>query len=815
MLRSLNAGSLGASQIGKFITVYPDSDSSAVEIAELLYLSTLEFNAPEVPSDLPVHPDGNVYYRYGTFINTSMQLPNGEIVSAFRAKDGSLTPDHRRPFYAAPDDVPCPFPNDLEARRRDEAHLISDRYLLLFQVSRTARGAVFMGHDIDSNVACVVKRARLRPNVFHSDSDPSKMLLAEHRMLGMLRGLNVFPKCYDLIESDHNLWLVMQYVDGLPLSEYVTSKFTREGPTITKEVLQTATAIARHVGTLHQKDFVYRDLKSSNILVCGNGNVDFVDAEHVYLLSEILDHTVGGGTRGYMSSRQLNTRIPSKRDDIYSLGAILYFIFTGAEPSRSPTPTDLLSRRLELMNSACPQGIIDLVTECLDPDGFPNLAASHVSSRLDDVQLPVKASPRNMADRSALASTCDPSLLANKLVKTLISRFNWLGDGQGFWESCHPLCVTSVARDIHVGVSGMVIALANALGNECFDRTLLRDATEVLLGACRWLTSTNKIVEGRLPGLYVGEMGVAYALCVAATELNNEEILRSAISIARDTSSMAHTSPDLFNGTAGRLRSLIRIWDVTGDAHLLKDAVSCGEIIASAALAKNGAFHAWKIPNGFGGLSNNTYLGYAHGAAGIADTLVELYLRTGDDRYISVADGAGEWLLQRMQLWKGPVAGAYWNSVEESAGAAPPYWCHGSAGIATFLMHLYEIHPEASLLKAMHLALNAVSEGSRWATPAYCHGLAGSIDVLLDAHTILHSDDYRRSAFEIATILETFRIESEDGVAVYTENPEVTTPDFMVGYSGLIGPLFRLAASKRAWSDDPMTSGRTRITPST
>src|SRR5262245_22235037 len=66
-LQSLNEGRLGFSQVGKFITVYPNSDTHAVQLATALDERLQEVPHPDIPSDRPLKPRSVVYYRYGSF----------------------------------------------------------------------------------------------------------------------------------------------------------------------------------------------------------------------------------------------------------------------------------------------------------------------------------------------------------------------------------------------------------------------------------------------------------------------------------------------------------------------------------------------------------------------------------------------------------------------------------------------------------------------------------------------------------------------------------------------------------------------------
>ena len=81
-------------------------------------------------------------------------------------------------------------------------------------------------------------------------------------------------------------------------------------------------------------------------------------------------------------------------------------------------------------------------------------------------------------------------------------------------------------------------------------------------------------------------------------------------------------------------------------------------------------------PPGFEDLSGDAYLGYAHGAAGIGDALLDLFLATGDERFREASQSAGRWLLTKATCRSD--GGLNWPTLD--APADPPagaFWCHG------------------------------------------------------------------------------------------------------------------------------------------
>ena len=112
------------------------------------------------------------------------------------------------------------------------------------------------------------------------------------------------------------LCIVMEYVDGLTLKEWLQGKHSR------KECRRVAMELSETVGYVHSKGIVHRDLKPENIMVTRNGgNVKLID----FGLADSDSHAVlkqPAGTPKYMSPEQQQTAVPDVRNDIYSLGVI-------------------------------------------------------------------------------------------------------------------------------------------------------------------------------------------------------------------------------------------------------------------------------------------------------------------------------------------------------------------------------------------------------------------------------------------------------------------------------------------------------------
>ena len=104
-LKSLNSGSAGFSQIGKFLTVYTRSTDEFLKLAPALHRATSGRHGPRVPFDAQYCKNSLVFYRYGTFRNS----PNGR-VGFVRSPSGKRYRDKCAPGRAVPGWLKDPFP---------------------------------------------------------------------------------------------------------------------------------------------------------------------------------------------------------------------------------------------------------------------------------------------------------------------------------------------------------------------------------------------------------------------------------------------------------------------------------------------------------------------------------------------------------------------------------------------------------------------------------------------------------------------------------------------------------------------------------
>src|SRR5690606_22099289 len=135
---------------------------------------------------------------------------------------------------------------------------------------------------------------------------------------------------YDVGEEDHVLYMVMEYVDGMTLKEYIQ----HFSPIPVSEAVDIMKQIASAISHAHENDIVHRDIKPQNILINKNGQVkvtDFGIAMALSATSLTQTNSILGSVH-YLSPEQARGGQATKKSDIYSIGIVFFELLTGRIP---------------------------------------------------------------------------------------------------------------------------------------------------------------------------------------------------------------------------------------------------------------------------------------------------------------------------------------------------------------------------------------------------------------------------------------------------------------------------------------------------
>jgi serine/threonine-protein kinase len=204
-------------------------------------------------------------------------------------------------------------------------------------------GVVYVAEraDIDKVVALKIVRGAL------AAPELVERFLMERRVLARLEHPNIARLLDAGITDDETPYLVMEYVDGLPITEYCRDRAIGLG-----ERLQLVVDICGAVSYAHGSLVVHRDIKPANVLVTSAGQVKLLDFGIAKLLGE--DETEGTGvTRTgsrvlspqYAAPEQITGEAITTATDVHALGMLLFELLTGERPFRASGPTPRAAER--------------------------------------------------------------------------------------------------------------------------------------------------------------------------------------------------------------------------------------------------------------------------------------------------------------------------------------------------------------------------------------------------------------------------------------------------------------------------------------
>lgn len=283
-------------------------------------------------------------------------------------------------------------------------------------------------------------------------------------------------------------------------------------------------------------------------------------------------------------------------DDVYGLGAILYFLATAAEPSWAPVDDELTRRPIALLNPDISPSLTSIIERCLAPSAesrFPTMAAVAEALERNQVSPDFKAAHRE--ERFQVESESDARekalTFARRLGNSLCesARRDHLGI---FWTSAYEEEGGSEQRYLAGGSAGVLLALAELVAEFGEGKHV-----EALTEGIEWL-GASRPVGAILPGLYIGELGVAAALLRAGQVLNRSDLVDQAVTIMQTIAALPHASPDIFHGTAGRLRFNLLLWQETQAPEHLAHAVEAGEFLLTRSERVANGLARWIIPQG-------------------------------------------------------------------------------------------------------------------------------------------------------------------------------------------------------------------------
>ena len=269
----------------------------------------------------------------------------------------------------------------VEEGRFPPGTLLGGRYRIIGLVGRGGMGEVYRATDLTLGQAVALK---FLPEEASRNPRLLERFHGEVRVARLVSHPNVC-RVYDIGEVEGMPFLSMEYVDG----EDLASLLTRIGRLPAGKAVETAAKLCAGLAAAHDRGVIHRDLKPQNIMINKRGEVVIMDFGLAAIADQLSGAEVHNGTPAYMSPEQLRGTGVTALSDIYSLGLVLYELFTGKRPYEARSLQHLIdleeSAHLTSMSSIASDvdpAVEKVIRRCLDPDPLkrpPNALAVMVA----------------------------------------------------------------------------------------------------------------------------------------------------------------------------------------------------------------------------------------------------------------------------------------------------------------------------------------------------------------------------------------------------------------------------------------------------
>ena len=262
--------------------------------------------------------------------------------------------------------------------------VLNDRYIITEIVGIGGMAYVYKAFDKVCNRVVAVK---ILKDEFMSDAQFRRRFTNESKAITMLSHENIVD-VYDVSLEGDSLYIVMEYIDGITLKEYIAEK----GILSDAEALHFTKQILGGLAHAHERGIVHRDIKPHNIILLKNGTIKITDFG-IARLTKFDTQTISDqaiGSVHYISPEQASGDRTDERSDIYSIGIMLYEMLTGKLPFEADTAVAVALMQVQSqpelpteINTALNQGLEDITLKAIMKD--PSIRYQSAGAMLADI----------------------------------------------------------------------------------------------------------------------------------------------------------------------------------------------------------------------------------------------------------------------------------------------------------------------------------------------------------------------------------------------------------------------------------------------
>ncbi|MCH5323591.1 MAG: Stk1 family PASTA domain-containing Ser/Thr kinase [Eubacterium sp.] len=262
---------------------------------------------------------------------------------------------------------------------------LDGRYELIELIGAGGMADIYKARDITEDKTVAVK---ILKNEFAGSEDFLRRFRNESKAIALLSHPNIV-KIFDVGFSDQIQYIVMEYIDGITLTEYIRL----QGVLKWKDAVFFTVQILRALQHAHDRGIVHRDIKSQNVMMLSDGTIKVMDFG-IARFNRESDKTLSEkaiGSVHYISPEQARGEMTDEKSDIYSVGVMLYEMLTGQKPFDGETPVAIALQHMQTVpkmpreiNSSIPEGLEEITLKAMQKE--PSQRYQTAGEMMNDIE---------------------------------------------------------------------------------------------------------------------------------------------------------------------------------------------------------------------------------------------------------------------------------------------------------------------------------------------------------------------------------------------------------------------------------------------
>lgn len=263
--------------------------------------------------------------------------------------------------------------------------MLDNRYEITELIGVGGMADVYKGKDIVDNKTVAIKILKTE---FSDNEEFLSRFRNESKAISLLSHPNIV-KIYDVGFSENLQYIIMEYIDGITLKDYIE----KEKALKWKDAVHFMIQILRALQHAHENGIVHRDIKPQNIMMLDDGTIKVMDFGIAKFSRETgktaTDQAIG--SVHYISPEQAKGEATDEKSDIYSVGVMLYEMLTGQKPFDSDNSVSIavmnindIPKRPRAVNPNVPAGLEEIILKAMEKNPFDRYQSA--SEMIKDIE---------------------------------------------------------------------------------------------------------------------------------------------------------------------------------------------------------------------------------------------------------------------------------------------------------------------------------------------------------------------------------------------------------------------------------------------